>query len=89
MILNLSNETAQVLLHMVDLYAKALLPECKRRGLSPAERHNTIVTVQHLGIAKHRLEYGLDIHPCFEGPYAWGYPLHGRPPKALLPEGKP
>ena len=73
MILNMSAETAGVLLAIVDGLARGYLSEVKSaRG---DERAELIYTIKHLGILKHRLEYGLGLPNPFVGPSAWGFPL--------------
>jgi hypothetical protein len=73
MVLNISARTAKWLLIVVDMYAEILLKEIPRaRG---QDREDHIQLLKHLGIVKHRLEWGLGFEKVFSGPSEWGYPL--------------
>jgi hypothetical protein len=79
MILNLSTESGAVLLDLVDKAAEKIQAKIPR--LTGERQANAIIYLQHLGIAKHRLEYNLGYPTPFRGPVEWDYPLRGRPPK--------
>lgn len=73
MVLNMSEETAFELLRLVDIGAEGLLSSIpKAEG---EERAKLVRALQHLGIVKHRLHYGLGLED-FRGPVEWGYPRH-------------
>ena len=72
MILNINPETAGILLELVNAWAEELLERIpKQRGLT---KRLTIIELQWIGVAKHRLEWGLGYEDVFPGPAAWGYP---------------
>ena len=78
MIINLSRESGAVLLDLVDKASVSTIAKIPR--LTGERQANAIIYLQHLGIAKHRLEYNLGYVKPFKGPMSWGYPLQGKPP---------
>lgn len=81
MILNLSADSGAVLLDLVDKGAASIGAKIPR--MIGEKQENAIIYLQHLGIAKHRLEHNLACEPPFRGPIEWGYPLRGRPPRTI------
>lgn len=69
-------DTALVLLDQVNIACESLLCEI-RSARSPVARQHLIGSLQHLGVVKHRLEYGLDFPHPFAGPEEWGFPREG------------
>ena len=72
MVLNLTDETGLVLLGLVNAEAERLLAELA--SMTPHERALAQKRLQHLGVAKHRLEANLWLPDPFPGPAAWGLP---------------
>ena len=78
MILNLPHAWAEHLLRSVDAQAVTLIARIPKSKSKPAQ-DLLILELKVLAIVKHRLEYGLGIHPPFRGPIEWGYPRHEDP----------
>jgi len=75
MVLNMTDDTARVVLALVDHAAGVLM---RRVDTEAGDKlASTVENLQHLGIVKHRLHYGLGLEP-FSGPGAWGHPLRRR-----------
>lgn len=72
-VVNVDDETAWEILWLVDCYAEELLLELESPQ-DEASRGESIRELQHMGILKHRLEWGLGFAAPFIGPKAWGYP---------------
>ena len=70
--LNLAQEQALLLLELVDQEAERLLAGLA--AMAPHERALAQQRLQHLGVAKHRLEVNLWLPNPFRGPIEWNLP---------------
>ena len=71
-VLNIEEATARVVLELVDQEAQRLLAELA--AMAPHERALAQQRLQHLGVAKHRLEVNLWLPNPFRGPIEWNLP---------------